>query len=64
MSMCHSPDYQTGFESMDLSVQEKFNIDFQDDGHLLLIYKLSWYFLTKFQINLSFGSGEEAQNRN
>ena len=44
-----SSDYQTSFESIGLSVQEKtFNIGFQDGGHLgfssrkillLLIYK-------------------------
>ena len=30
MALHHSPDYQTSFESTGLSVQEKFNIDFQD----------------------------------
>ena len=49
-----SPDYQTSFQSKGLSVQEKkFNIDFQDGGHLgfpsrmislLLIYKSPHYF--------------------
>ena len=35
MALYRSPDYQTSFESVDLSVQEKnFNIDFQDGGHL------------------------------
>ena len=30
-----SPDYQTSYESIGLLVQEKrFNIDFQDRGHL------------------------------
>ena len=30
-----SPEYQKSFESVGLSVQEKkFNIDFQDGGHL------------------------------
>ena len=33
MALYHSPDYQTNFESVGLSVQEKkFNIDFQDLG--------------------------------
>ena len=35
MALYLSPDYQTSFESLDLSVQEKnFNIDYQDGGHL------------------------------
>ena len=33
MALYHSPEYQTSFESTDLSVQEKkFKINFQDDG--------------------------------
>ena len=35
MALYRSPDYQTSFVSVDLSVQEKnFNVDFQDGGHL------------------------------
>ena len=35
MALYSSPDDQTSFESVGLSVQEKkFNIDFQDDVHL------------------------------
>ena len=35
MALYSSPDNQTGFESVGLSVQErKFNIDVQDEGHL------------------------------
>ena len=35
MALYRSPDYQTNSESTGLSVQEKkFNIDFQDRGHL------------------------------
>ena len=35
MALCRSPYYQISFESVGLSVQEKkFNIDFQDGGHL------------------------------
>ena len=35
MALYRSSDYQTSFESIGLSFQEKkFNIDFQDDGHL------------------------------
>ena len=33
MVLYHSPDYQTSFKSIDLSVQKKFNTDFQDGGH-------------------------------
>ena len=33
MDLYRSPYYQTSFESIGLSVQEKFNIDFQDKGH-------------------------------
>ena len=34
MALYRSPDYQTNFESIGFSVQDKFNIDFQDGGHL------------------------------
>ena len=35
MALYHSPDYQTSFKSIGLSVQEKeFNIDFPDGSHL------------------------------
>ena len=35
MALYRSPDYQTSFESIDLSVQDKnFNTDFQDGGYL------------------------------
>ena len=35
MALYRSPDYQTSFKSVGLSVQEKkFNTDFQDGGHL------------------------------
>ena len=35
MALHRSPDYQTSFESISLSVQEKkFYIDFQDGDHL------------------------------
>ena len=35
MVLYRSPDYQTSSKSVGLSVQEKkFNIDFQDGGHL------------------------------
>ena len=32
MTLYHSPEYQTSLSG--LLVQEKFNIDFQDGGHL------------------------------
>ena len=34
MALYRPRDYQTSFESVGLSVQEKFNIDFQDGDHL------------------------------
>ena len=35
MTLYRSPDYQTSFESINVSVQKKnLNIDFQDGGHL------------------------------
>ena len=35
MALYRSPDYQTSFESVGISVQmKKFNIGFQDGGHL------------------------------
>ena len=35
MALYRSSDYQISFESVGLTVQEKkFNIDFQDGGHL------------------------------
>ena len=62
MALYRSPDYQTSFKSIGLSVQEKkFNIDFQDGGYLgfpikiifaLLIYKSPWYVLPmKLRVN-------------
>ena len=35
MALYRSPDYQTSFQTIGLSVKEKkFNIDFQDRGYL------------------------------
>ena len=35
MALYRSPDYQTSFEAVGISAQKKkFNIDFQDGGHL------------------------------
>ena len=53
MALYHSPNYQTCLESVSLSVQEKFNIDFQDGSPWIsnqnnysyfFIYKSSRYF--------------------
>ena len=76
MALYHSPEYQTSFESTDLSVQEKkFKINFQDDGceshreHLiraiLAIFNshVTMILPTKLPVNWSFGSEEEIQNR-
>ena len=70
MALYHSPDYQTNFKSIGLSIQE-FDIDFQAGGHLgfpiriilaTLIYKsLSTSSVVSCQ--LPFGTGEKVQNR-
>ena len=39
MALYHSPNYQTSFKTSRLSVQEKFNMDFQDGGHLGFLIK-------------------------
>ena len=67
MALYHSPDYQTSFKSVGLSVQEKkFNIDFQDCGHLgfpiRMILATSDIQVTlilpmKFRVNWPFSSG-------
>ena len=67
MALYRSPDYQTSFESIGLSVEEKnFNIDFQDGGHLgfpiriiLATFDLQVTSLLpmKFQVNWPFASG-------
>ena len=67
MSLYRSPDYQTSFESIGLSVQEeKFNIDFQDDCHLgfpirmiLATFGLQVTLILpmKFRVNWPFCSG-------
>ena len=67
MALYRSPDYQTSFESIDLSVQEKnFNIDFQDGGHLgfpirkiLATFDLEVTSILpmKFRVNWPFDSG-------
>ena len=48
MALYCSPDYQTSLKSVGLSVQEKkFNIDFQDEGHLLFAIRM---ILTTFDL--------------
>ena len=38
MALYHSPDYETSFESVGLSVQEKkLNIDLQDGSHGMIL---------------------------
>ena len=66
-ALYHSSDYQTSSESIGLSAQEKkFNIDFQDGGHLgfpiRMILATCYLQVTsilpmKFQVNWPFGSG-------
>ena len=67
MALYRSPNYQTSFESIGLSVQEKkFNIEFHDGGHLglrirmiLAIFDLQVTSIQpmKFRVNWPFGSG-------
>ena len=67
MALYRSPDYQTCFESTDLSVLEKnLNINFQDGGHLgfpirmiLAAFDLQVTLILpmKFQVSWPFGSG-------
>ena len=58
-----SPDYQTSFESIDQSVQEKnFNIDFQDLGFPITMIlatfdlQITSILPMKFRVNWPFGS--------
>ena len=72
MALYLSPDYQTSFESVGISVREKkFNIDFQDGGHIgfpirtnLAIFDLhvTQILLTMFRVNCPFVSGEDMQD--
>ena len=66
MALYPSPDYQTSFKSVGLSVREKFNIDFQDGGHLGLPIRMilatfdvqvTSLLPIKFCVNWPFGSG-------
>ena len=75
MALYRSHDYKTSFKSIVLSVQKKFNIDFQDDSHdsnlwfpirtILTSFDLQVTLILpmKFQVNWFFGSGEKVQNR-
>ena len=66
MAPYRSPEYQTSFESIGLSVQEKnFNIDFQNGSHLgfqirmILAFfdlQVTLILLTKFRVIWHFGS--------
>ena len=70
MALYRSPDYQTRFESTDLSLQEKkFNIDFQD-GTILDFHsestvdlQVTYIISMKFRVSCRFGLGEKVQNR-
>ena len=71
MALYRSPDYQTSFESILLSVQE-FNIECHDGGHLecpirmiLTTFDLQVTSILpmKFRVSWPFVSGEEVQNR-
>ena len=54
ITLYRSPDYQTSFESTGLSVQKrKFNIDFQDGGHLGFPIRM---ILATFDLQVSFKS--------
>ena len=66
MALYLLPDYQTSLKSIRLSVQEKFNIDFQNSNHLgfpirmiLTTFDLQITSIpqVKFQVNWPFGSG-------
>ena len=66
MALYRSPDYHT-FQVNWLSVQEKkFNIDFQDGGHLGFPFRMildtfdiqvTWILPMKFRVDWPFGSG-------
>ena len=72
MALYCSPDYQTKVKSLGLSVQKKkFNIDFQDGGHLgfpirkvLATFELQVTSILpmKLRVNWHFCSEEKVQN--
>ena len=66
MTLYCSPDYLTRSKSIGLSVQENFNIDFQDGGHpgftIRMIFatydlQVTSVLPTKFRVSWPFGSG-------
>ena len=72
MDLYRSPDYQISLSQLAFRVQKKFNIDFQDGGHLgfpirtiLATFDLQVTSILprKFRVNFPFGSGEKVQNR-
>ena len=73
VALFRSPDYQTSFKSIGLSVQKKKRKrDFQDGGHLgfpigmiLANFDLQVTLIlpTKFRVNWPLGSGDEEQNK-
>ena len=67
MTLYRSPDYQISFETIGLSIQEKkFNIDFQDGGHLglpirmiLATFYLQVTLILPIRVNWPFGSNKK-----
>ena len=66
MALYCTPEYQASFKLNGLSIQEKFNIDFQDGSHLgfpirmtLATFDLqvNLILLMKFRVSWPFGSG-------
>ena len=61
MALYRSPDYQTSFESVGISVQrKKLNSDFQDGSHLEFPIRLTLALLIlpmNVRVNWPFGSG-------
>ena len=61
MALYRSPDYQSCFDSIGFTVQEKkFSIDFQDGDHLgfpiNFILQVTSILQMKFRVNWPFGS--------
>ena len=62
MALYHSPDFQTSFKSIGLSVQEKkFNIGFQDGGHFSIRMILATFDL---QVTSILPTGLLVQDKN
>ena len=71
MALYHLSEYQTSFKSSVLSVQEMFNIDFQDGSHLgfpirtilaMFALQVTSILPMKFRVSWPFGSEENIQN--